>query len=59
VSAVAVDAARGRPTWPVAAGTLGLLAVLPVTGGGSNSHLMVAGMASAVYLVGTLVVARG
>jgi len=58
VSAATVDAARGRPTWPVAAGTLGLLAFLPATGGGSDAHLMVAGAASVAYLAGTIVVTR-
>lgn len=58
LSAAVVDAVRGHPTWRVAAGTFGVLAVLPATGGGSHAHLMVAGSASATYVVGTIVVAR-
>ncbi len=56
--ATVADGARGRPTWPVAASTLGVLASLPATRGGSNAHLLVAGAASAVYLVGTVAVVR-
>jgi len=58
VGASGIDAARGRPTWPVAAGTLTVLAVLPTTRGGSRSHVAVAATASAVYLIGTVAVAR-
>ena len=56
--AAAVDAARARPTWPVAACTLGVLAALPATGGGSTAHLWVAAVATATYVVGTVVVTR-
>ena len=49
-----VDAARGRPTWPVAASTLGVLLVLPATRGGSGAHVAVAIAASTVYAAGTI-----
>ena len=52
--AAVVDAARGRPTWPVAATTLGVLALLPTTRGGSCAHVSVAIAASAVYAAGTI-----
>jgi hypothetical protein len=56
--ATVVDAVSGRPTWPAAAGTLGVLALLPATRGGSNGHVAVALAASAVYAVGTLATTR-
>jgi hypothetical protein len=52
--AAVVDAVRGRPTWPAAASTLGVLAVLPATRGGSRSHVAVAIAATTVYAVGTI-----
>ena len=57
--ATVADVRRGRPTWPVAAATLAVLAVLPTTRGGSTGHLAVALAASAVYAGGTLSTARG
>ena len=56
--AAAVDSARGHPTWPVAASTLGVLLVLPATRGGSSAHVAVAIAASTVYAVGTIAVRR-
>lgn len=56
--ATVVDAARGRPTWIVAASTLGVLVVLPTTRGGSGPHVAVAVVASAVYTAGTIGVLR-
>ncbi len=52
--ATLVEAAAGRRTWRVAAGTLGVLAVLPATRGGSTAHIAVALAASAFYAVGTM-----
>lgn len=56
--AAVVDAARGHPTWPIAASTLGVLVVLPTTRGGSAAHLVVAIAASTVYAAGTISVLR-
>jgi hypothetical protein len=56
--AALVDAATGRPTWPVAAGTLCVLALLPATRGGSTAHIGVAVAASSVYAVGTIATMR-
>jgi hypothetical protein len=56
--AALVDAMNGRPTWPVAAGTFGVLALLPATRGGSTGHLAVAIAASSLYTVGTVSTAR-
>ena len=56
--AAVVDAARGRPTWPVAASTLGVLVLLPATRGGSGAHVAVAIAASTVYTLGTISVLR-
>jgi hypothetical protein len=56
--ATLLDAVSGRPTWPVAAGTLGVLALLPATRGGSTGHVAVALAASAVYAVGTIATTR-
>jgi len=58
VGASTIDAARGRPTCPVSAGTLAVLAVLPSTRGGSQRHVVVAAVASSVYVIGTVVVIR-
>jgi hypothetical protein len=58
IAATVIDAARSRPTWPVAAGTLGLLVALPATSGGSRAHLSVAAVTSAVYLTGSIAVVR-
>lgn len=58
VGAAAVDGIKGRPTWPIAAGTLGVLTLLPATKGGSNAHVAVAATASTVYIVGTIAVRR-
>jgi hypothetical protein len=58
VGAIVADRAKRRPTWPIAAGTLGVLALLPATKGGSNAHVGVAATASAVYVVGTIAVTR-
>jgi hypothetical protein len=52
--AAVADGARGRSTWPVAAGVLGVLALLPTTRGGSGRHVAVAVAASTVYVVGTI-----
>ena len=57
-AAAVVDAARGRPTWPIAASTLGVLLLLPTTRGGSSAHVVVAVAASAVYTAGTISVLR-
>jgi hypothetical protein len=56
--AALVDAMNGRPTWPVAAGTLGVLTLLPATRGGSTGHVAVALAATAVYGVGTVATTR-
>jgi hypothetical protein len=56
--ATVLDGARGRPTWPVAAGTFGVLMLLPATSGGSRGHLAVAAAATTVYIAGTAAVAR-
>jgi hypothetical protein len=56
-TATTVDGARRRPTWPVAAATLGVLALLPTTHGGSRPHIGVATTATAVYVIGTAAVA--
>jgi hypothetical protein len=53
-SATLVDAGRGRSTWPAAASTLGVLAVLPATRGGSTAHVVVAVAATSVYVAGTI-----
>lgn len=58
VGATVVDGIKGRPTWPIAAGTLGVLALLPATKGGSNAHVAVAATASTVYVAGTIAVTR-
>lgn len=58
VGATVADGVKRRPTWPVAAGTLGVLAMLPSTKGGSKAHLAVAATASAVYVAGTIAVTR-
>lgn len=58
VGATVVDGAKRRPTWPIAAGTLGVLALLPATKGGSNAHVAVAAAASTVYVAGTIAVTR-
>lgn len=52
--AAVADAARGRPTWPIAASTLGVLVLLPATRGGSGAHMAVAIAASTVYAAGTI-----
>ncbi len=52
------DGRRGRPTWPVAAATLGVLAVLPLTRGGSVLHTTVAVIASVTYVGGTRATTR-
>jgi hypothetical protein len=52
------DAARARTTWPVAAGTFGVLLVLPATRGGSTGHVAVAIAASGVYAAGTIATVR-
>ena len=49
-----VDATRGRPTWPIAASTLGILVLLPATRGGSGAHVAAAIDASTVYTSGTI-----
>ncbi len=54
VGAIVVDGATRRPTWPIAAGTLGVLALLPATKGGSHAHVAVAATASTVYVAGTI-----
>ena len=56
--AAVVDATKGRPTWPVAASTLGVLLVLPATRGGSGAHVAVAFAASTVYALGTISIQR-
>lgn len=58
VAATLIDGSKRRPTWPVAAGTLGVLALLPATKGGSGPHVAVAAAASVVYVAGTALVSR-
>jgi hypothetical protein len=58
LGATVIDRRKHRPTWPVAAGTLGVLTLLPATHGGSGPHLAVAAASSAVYVVGTAFVSR-
>ena len=56
--ATVVDGINGRPTWPIAAATLGVLALLPATKGGSSAHIGVAAAASTVFVLGTIAVTR-
>jgi hypothetical protein len=56
--AAVVDARGRQPTWPAAAATLSVLAVLPRTQGGSGPHVAVAIAASAVYAAGTVAAQR-
>jgi len=58
VGATVIDGSKRRPTWPVAASTLGVLALLPATKGGSGPHMAVAAAASIVYVAGTAFVSR-
>jgi len=58
IGATVVDGSKRRPTWPVAASTLGALVLLPATKGGTGSHLAVATAASIVYVAGTAHVSR-
>ena len=57
-AATVADGINGRPTWPIAAGTLGVLALLPATKGGSSAHIGVATAASTVYVAGTIAMTR-
>ena len=54
IGAAVLDATGRRPTWPVAASTLGVLALLPTTRGGSGAHVATAVAASVVYTAGTI-----
>jgi hypothetical protein len=56
--ATVVDRSRDRPTWPVAAATLGVLLTLPTTHGGTRPHVGIATAAATVYVVGTAAVSR-
>ena len=58
IGATVIDGSKRRPTWPVAASTLGVVALLPATKGGSGPHLAVAAAASVVYVAGTAFVSR-
>jgi hypothetical protein len=53
LGAAVVDGRQRRSTWPIAAGTLGVLTLLPATKGGSGRHLAVAAAASLFYVAGT------
>ncbi len=55
VATISGRAERSR-TWRVAGSTLGVLALLPATTGGSKAHMTVAAAASAVYVAGTIAV---
>ena len=58
IGATVIDGSNRRPTWPVAASTLVVLALLPATKGGSGPHRAVAAAASVVYVAGTAFVSR-